>query len=93
MQSQALLMVLLQSATGLLFPAANHHTARLTDDQTALTFGLNKKIPASQPHLQNNLNIVRVSFAFLVAPEFGAAVQERSDNAGLLRVYRRRRDK
>lgn len=46
-----------------------------------------------QPYLQHNLHVVRVSFAFLVAPELGAAVQQRRDDAGLLRVYRRRGDK
>lgn len=84
---------LLRDRTGLILPAVNHHAARLTDDQMPLTSRLNNEIVASLPHLQNNLHVIRVSFAFLVAPEFGTAVQERSDNTGLLRVYRGRRDK
>lgn len=39
-------------------------------------------------HLQNNLHVIRVPFALLVAPELWAAVQQRSDNTGLLGVYR-----
>lgn len=50
-------------------------------------------ISAPQPYLQDNFHVVRVAFAFLVAPELGAAVQQRGDNTGLLGVYRRRRDK
>ncbi|MEQ2185410.1 hypothetical protein GOODEAATRI_017906 [Goodea atripinnis] len=52
-----------------------------------------KNVNILVPYLQNNLHVVRVPFALLVAPEFGAAVQERGDDARLLGVYRRRRDK
>lgn len=58
-----------------------------------LTARLNSEISAPQSHLQNNLHVVRIPFALLVAPELGAAVQQRGDNTGLLGVYRWRRDK
>lgn len=73
------------------FPAVNHPVWQITKLPWQLAPMV--QIPAARSYLQNNLHVVRVPFALLVASELRSAVQQGGDNTGLLCVYGWRRDK